>query len=269
MAVEKMKSAIIIAPFIKFLKFQDKALTSIAMRGMKWRGHAKYPIHPKHLFDDNRNQFLSSLMRSDITFLDIGSGSGSECLNALKQGARMAYGVEYNKQSIQLSHERLKEFQGKYQIFDVNLEDAKIPLEDNSVDLISFSNVLEHLHNRQGVLSELRRILKADGQMYISIPNTDTPWKKFQRAYGVDSRDDDDHKIEYSVESLNAEMAAAGLKIVTDLHPIVPSLPVNGAIAVTAILSPKPYRRLQQWKHHFTQTHPQHSIGWYFLVKPV
>lgn len=254
---------------IKGLKYQDKRLTGLAMRLMKWFGRAPHPIHPKHLYDDNRNQFLTTLMQQGAVFLDIGSGSGSECLNALKKGASKAYGAEYNKSSIIVAHGRLADYKGQYDIFDLNLEDAKIPLADASVDLISFSNVLEHLHNRQGVLAELRRMLKPDGQMYISIPNTNTPWKIFQRAHHVDSRDDDDHKIEYSVESLTAEMTQAGLKIVTELHPIVPSLPINGIIALTAPFSPRLYRYLQQWKHHFTQKHPQHSVGWYFLVKPL
>lgn len=255
--------------FIKFLKFQDKRLTGLAMRAMVWVRHSTRPIHPKHLFDDKRNIFLSSMMKPNITFLDVGSGSGSECLNALKSGADMVYGVEYNTQSVQLSHERLISYKGKYQIFSIDLEDAKIPIENTSVDLISFSNVLEHLHNRQGVLTELRRILKPDGKMYISIPNTNTPWKMMQRKYGVDSRDDEDHKIEYSPETLQQEMKMAGLKIVTQLHPIVPSLPINGLISLTAVFSPQLYRFLQNWKHGFVQKYPKHSIGWYFMVEPL
>ena len=259
----------VMRPLIKFLKYQDKRLTGLAMRAMKWQGRAKHPIHPKHLFDGQRNLFLHSLIKPGTVFLDIGSGSGSECLMALKKGAAKAYGVEYNKSSILLSHERLAEYKGQYEIFDLNLEATNIPLPDGSVDFISFSNVLEHLHKRREVLTELRRILKADGQMYISIPNTDTPWKKFQRRHGVDSRDDEDHKIEYSVETLQAEMQAAGFKIEGKLHPIVPSLPVNGVIAMTAVASPKVYRYLQKWKHGFTEKHPEHSIGWYFIVKPL
>lgn len=254
---------------IKFLKYQDKRLTGLAMRAMVWVGHSTRPIHPKHLFDDNRNIFLLSLMKPHIVFLDVGSGSGSECLNALKSGADIVYGVEYNSKSVELSHERLKLYKGKYDIFCINLEDAKIPIETASVDLISFSNVLEHLYKRQDILQELRRILKPDGKMYISIPNTNTPWKMMQRKYGVDSRDDEDHKIEYSHETLQLEMKMAGLKIVSQLYPIVPSLPINGLIALTAVLSPRFYRFLQNWKHDFAQKHPKHSIGWYFMVEPL
>jgi SAM-dependent methyltransferase len=255
--------------FIRFLKFQDKRLTGMAMRAMVWMRHSTRPIHPKHLFDDKRNLFLSSIMKPNIIFLDVGSGSGSECLNALNLGADMVYGVEYNSKSVELSNERLAPYKGKYQIFSIDLEEAKIPLENASVDLISFSNVLEHLHNRQGVLMELCRILKPDGKMYISIPNTNTPWKMMQRKYGVDSRDDEDHKIEYSPETLQQEMKMAGLEIVSQLYPIVPSLPINGLIALTAVLSPRFYRFLQNWKHDFAQKHPKHSIGWYFMVEPL
>lgn len=262
-------SSAVMNPVIRFLKYQDKRLTGLSMRAMKWLGYAKHPIHPKHLFDDQRNRFLASLVKPGMVFLDIGSGSGSECLNALKSGASQVYGVEYNKSSIILSHERLADYKGQYEIFDLNLELASIPLPDHSVDLISFSNVLEHLNNRQAILTELRRILKADGQMYISIPNTNTPWKLFQRKFGVDSRDDEDHKVEYSVESLNEELANAGLKVTGDLHPIVPSLPVNGLIAMSAVISPRLYRYFQHWKHKFVEKHPKHSVGWYFLTRGI
>ena len=260
---------IFLRPAIRLLKLQDKKLTGLAMRAMKWMGHSERPIHPKHLYDDHRNAFLNSLMKPGMVFLDVGSGSGSECLNALNIGAAFAYGIEINKASITLSHSRLKEHAGKFEILELNLEEAKLPLVDNSIDLISFSNVLEHLHNRQGILKELRRVLKPGGQLYISIPNTNTPWKQLQRAYGLDSRDDEDHKIEYSRETLADEMARAGFEITTDLHPIVPSLPVNGLIALTAPLSPKLYQHLQNWKHDFTIARPQHSIGWYFLAAPL
>jgi SAM-dependent methyltransferase len=200
----------LLKPIVRALKWQDKKLTSISMRAMQWTGRSDKPIHPKHLYDDGRNAHLQDLFKSGHIFLDVGSGSGSDCLAALQKGASYAYGIERISSSIEISKNRLREFKGKFEIFDLNLEDAKIPLPDASVDLINFSNVLEHIVNRVPLLQELQRILKPDGVMHISIPNADTPWKKLQRKVGLDSRDDTDHKIEYTKEGLNKKWRMRG-----------------------------------------------------------
>ena len=82
----------------------------------------------------------------------------------------------------------------------------------------------------------------------------------------MDSRDDSDHKIEYSRESIEQEIKGAGLSIDSDLYPIIPSFPWNGLIAFSAVLSPALYRSLQQWKYNYAKQHPDSSIGWTFRV---
>ncbi len=257
----------LIKTLIRFLKWQDKKLTSLSMRAMKWTGRSDRAIHPKHLYDDNRNASLHKLFFHGMVFLDIGSGSGSDLLYALEKGASHVYGAEKDQNAIAISHDRMKDYAGKYTIFECDLEKAKIDIPDNSVDIINFSNVLEHLHNREGILAELQRVLKPDGRLYISIPNTNTPWKKWQRAHGIDSRDDEDHKIEYSEETLQEELEAASLMIATPLHPLVPSLPIHGPLSLTAVISPKLYKASQNWKIRYAKENPEHSVGWHFLAQ--
>ena len=187
---------------VSFLKWQDKKLASLAIRAMGFLRRSPYPIHPKHLYDDNRNKGLLRLFFDGMIFLDVGSGTGSDCLGAIRSGAQYVYGIEKNSDLIRICNERLQAEASNYQIIQCDLEIGNIRIPDNSVDVINFSNVLEHLNNRVCVLKELCRILKPNGSIYISIPNADTPWKKWQRSCGQDSRDDEDHKIEYSKESI-------------------------------------------------------------------
>ncbi len=203
-------------------------------------------------------------MKPGIRFLDIGSGSGSECIEAAKQGAETSVGIEYNPESVQLARARAKEQNVTIDIHPLDLEIASLPFEDGFFDLINFSNVLEHLHNRMAILRELKRVKKNNAPIVISIPNTNTSWKKRLRAAGLDSRDDRDHKIEYSKASLREELQQAGLNITSELHPIVPSFPWHGIISLSAALSPALFTRLQQWKHGYAQRHPEESIGWTF-----
>lgn len=252
---------------ISLLKWFDKKCTSFSMRAMKWTGRHDKAIHPKHLYDTQRNIFLHDRMEQDIVFLDIGCGAGSDCLQALKHGAAKIYGIDIKRDSLAVARGRLASYEGRFELLAHDLETAQLPLPDQSVDLINFSNVLEHLHNRQGVLAELCRILKPGGVIYISIPNRNTPWKKLQRKHGVDSRDDPDHKIEYDEKTLTEELKQASLVITTPLHTVIPSLPINGVFSLTAIINKRIYQALQKWKLNYAAAHPHHSVGWYFLAE--
>ncbi len=53
----------------------------------------------------------------------------------------------------------------------INCDLEKIPLKDNSVDIISLRMVAEHLENPEEVLKELSRILKIGGKLMIYTPN--------------------------------------------------------------------------------------------------
>ncbi|WP_339136378.1 MAG: class I SAM-dependent methyltransferase [Candidatus Electrothrix sp. GW3-4] len=250
-----------------FLKHQDYMLGLWVCKAMQWRGFSSHPIHPKHLFDVQRSEFLHGLFQPRIRFLDLGAGVGTDCLLAADKGAIFSVGLEGNWRSIQTGVERAKKKKSTAEFLQINLEQGLLPFADESFDLINFSNVLEHLHNRAGILSELKRVKKKDGLGVISVPNANTSWKKKLKAAGLDPRDDPDHKIEYSQKSLAEELHAAGLSICSELMPIIPSFPWNGLIAMSAALSPVLYKRLQQAKREYVLAHPDESIGWVFTVK--
>ncbi len=117
------------------------------------------------------------------------------------------------------------------------------------------------------MLGEIKRVKKPDGMVIISVPNSETSWKKRLASAGLDSMDDPDHKIEYSKESLFHEMEESGLSISSELMPIIPSFPWNGIIAMSAALSPKLYKRLQKEKRKYVKINPDESLGWVFTVK--
>ncbi|MFC1830911.1 class I SAM-dependent methyltransferase [Thermodesulfobacteriota bacterium] len=251
----------------QFLQYQDYMLGVWSCRAMQLRGFSSRPVHPKHLFDEKRAVMLHELFSPGIMFLDLGSGVGSDCLAACDAGAALAVGLEGNLESIRTAIIRSREKGSGVHFMKLDLEQGSLPFANNCFDLVNFSNVLEHLHNRNGILKELKRVKKEDGVGVISIPNADTSWKKKLRAAGLDSMDDPDHKIEYTKKSLAEELGAADLAIESKLMPIIPSFPWNGLIAMSAAVSPKIYRRLQSWKRAYVETRPVESIGWVFVVK--
>jgi SAM-dependent methyltransferase len=252
-----------------FLKEQNRELERLACHAMQWRGLADSPLHPKHLFDEDRTALCRQHFRSGMSFLDLGSGAGTECIAAARAGAIRVVGIE-NDYRNHLHAVRRAEKAGvdvKVEFILHNLEDTPLPIDSKTFDLVNMSNVLEHLTCRVAVLSELRRVMSENGVAVISVPNADTSWKKALRSNGLDSRDDDDHKIEYTKDLLVAELREAGLEITSPLLPIVPSFPWHGLIALSAVFSPNLYRRLQRYKYRFVARHPQESIGWTFLAR--
>ena len=254
---------------ILFLKYQDKLFAKTAIISMKLLGRNKYPIHPKHLYDFNRNKMLINNLEKNIKgkFLDIGSGNGTELIRAAKLGWD-AYGIENNENSIKVFNERNKnKFFNNINIYIHNLEIIPLPIDSNSINLINFSNVLEHIKKKKNILLEIKRVLINDGKCIISIPNKETFWKKLQRFVGIDSRDDIDHKIEYTKDELYKELSDAGLFISSKLHPIIISSPFDGLLSLTSIISPKLYQYTQAMKRRIVKDNINQSIGWVFEVK--
>lgn len=64
-------------------------------------------------------------------------------------------------------HEKIKDVD----VYTVNLETQKLPLEKNSVDLIIFTEVLEHLVNPTLVMSEIQRVLKPKARLILTTPS--------------------------------------------------------------------------------------------------
>jgi len=52
----------------------------------------------------------------------------------------------------------------------LNLEDAKLPFDNNEISFIQAKHVLEHVINLSGLMKEFHRILHADGILYIKVP---------------------------------------------------------------------------------------------------
>lgn len=58
-----------------------------------------------------------------------------------------------------------------FKAFRINLNIDELPLENNSVDLVTAFEVLEHLWNKDKVLEEVYRVLRPEGLFIVSTPN--------------------------------------------------------------------------------------------------
>ncbi len=94
--------------------------------------------------------------------LDIGSGTGNLILRIQQ---------EYNVQSSACDYtdEFMKLKDVNVDILDLN--DGKLPYHDNAFDLVTFTEVAEHLENYRAIIREINRVLKIGGVLVITTPN--------------------------------------------------------------------------------------------------
>tara|TARA_B100000073_G_scaffold118752_1_gene96119 strand:- start:720 stop:1538 length:819 start_codon:yes stop_codon:yes gene_type:complete len=260
----------VIAPLrklIALLKKSDDIFQNIAIRSMKSLGRSRVPIHPKHLYDNKRTSILyeQATQFSPGVFVDLGCGSGSDVKKLSLLGWR-SIGIDYTEDNLNSSTRLNDSLDSKTSIFNHNLEFTPYPVESATAQVVSFINVIEHLHNRQGALQEIHRILAPDGICIISAPNSDTFWKRLQRFVGIDSRDDIDHKIEYTKSELLNEIDSSNLRLISPLIGTVPSFPFHGILALTAVIHPTLYRASQKFKYFLVKCSLVDTVGWIFIV---
>lgn len=142
--------------------------------------------------------------RGEGRFLDVGCGGGSY-LHRLQQWGWDVYGVEPSSAgAAQARSLGLHVFQGELQ---------EAGFAESFFDVVRLNHVLEHLTDPRRTLIEIRRILKPEGVVYISIPNTRSLnfWIFRENWYGLDAPR---HAISYCPKALEFLCDASGFEIV-------------------------------------------------------
>ena len=96
------------------------------------------------------------------TLLDIGAGTGLF--------VRVAHERNYHPVALELHRENVERLRNDgYQVIDRPLEAADIP--DQSFDLVTLWEVLEHIVDPKPLLSRVHQLLKTNGLLFILVPN--------------------------------------------------------------------------------------------------
>jgi 2-polyprenyl-3-methyl-5-hydroxy-6-metoxy-1,4-benzoquinol methylase len=106
--------------------------------------------------------------------LDIGCGTG-ELLNYFKNNKWEVSGVEPN--------DTARAFANKKFNIDISKEEALEVLPPNNFDVISMWHVLEHVSDLHNRLSQISKLLKKEGTIFIALPNLNSPDSKKYKEY--------------------------------------------------------------------------------------
>jgi len=161
-------------------------------------------IHPKHRLMKYHLFFVNNINSGD-SVLDIGCGNGYLTYDVSKK-AKKVVAVDLDRKNIELAKKKCFRQNITYLVGD----GTRLNLEEK-FDVVVLSNILEHIEDRSGFLS---RIYPFVDKFLIRVPMVNRDWLTYyKKELGCNYFLDPTHKIEYTLETFEKEMAEAGLKV--------------------------------------------------------
>jgi len=135
-----------------------------------WRSDVYYQMAKKGSQDNGHPGMvlLKSIAKKSEKILDFGCGEGTR-LNWAAQHKKESLGLDISQKGIELARKKYPKLNFK----KADLE--KVPLKDESFDLVYSAYVLEHLQSPEKVLKEALRLLKPNGYLLLIAPNYGAP----------------------------------------------------------------------------------------------
>lgn len=145
----------------KSSRVTDKSIKDTGERMVPAYSQGKI-VYGEHMV---RYQSILPLVKNKVV-LDIASGSGYGSAH-LSRTAKHVYGVDISREAIQYAQ---KNYGSKLIDFMVG-DGVKIPLKDNSVDVVVTFETIEHIEKYDQFMKEVKRVLKDKGLLILSTPN--------------------------------------------------------------------------------------------------
>lgn len=106
--------------------------------------------------------FCGQQEQGELDHLDVGAGQG-QLISRLRDRFRVtSRACDYHSDRFHLLD---------VEMLDVNLNNEPLPYPDNSFDIVTCSEVVEHLENYRRLIAEMYRVLRKDGLVVITTPN--------------------------------------------------------------------------------------------------
>jgi ubiquinone/menaquinone biosynthesis C-methylase UbiE len=153
-----------------------------------------------HWWHISKRKTIISLMRQSLTernptILDIGCGTGKNVEEFTRLGR--SYGLDISKEAIKFCQNRgLK---------NVSLgRSENLPYSNSKFSAVTLLDVLEHI-NEKPSLREVRRVLKKNGYLFITVPSYQFLWSRWDEVLH--------HKRRYTQKKLRKALEQNGFKI--------------------------------------------------------
>lgn len=161
-------------------------------------------LHPKHRVTDLHECFVREVNATDRV-IDIGCGYG-QIANALAGVAAHVTGVDRRADAIARARATFERPNLAFRVGDL----ADLP-DEPVYDVVVLSNVLEHVRERARFLARCRTLAP---RLLVRVPAIDRDWLvPYRRELGLEWRLHPDHDIEYTEQTLLAELESAGFRV--------------------------------------------------------
>ncbi len=153
--------------------------------------------------------FIVSQTKAQGNLLDVGAGVGA-FVNTMQQQGWQCTGIEPDEGARTNAK----------QLFGLTLQPVSRlkSLSAQQFDAITLWHVLEHVHQLHDYMESLKKLLAADGKMFIAVPNYQSLDANIYRPYWA-AYDVPRHLYHFSPRSMEALMNKHGLRI-TDKKPM-------------------------------------------------
>jgi len=153
--------------------------------------------------------------------LDVGCGEGRHSFRACEQTSCTVCALDADEANLTKTNYvfNLMDAEGKCRgrLFSLKGDATKLPLKDAYFDRVICSEVLEHIPNDHQAVRELKRVLKDDGRLAISVPTyfSESIYWKLSREY---SRQPGGHVRKYRAREITALLQEHGFHIYATRH---------------------------------------------------
>jgi SAM-dependent methyltransferase len=163
-----------------------------------------YELEETHWWFAGRRRIIASFVEEICRqigearprILDVGCGTGANLAMLKRYGD--AEGVDVSQEAVDFCYRR--------GLTHVRRSAAEsLPYADNSFDLVTALDVLEHLDDDAAALNEMRRVLRPEGYALLFVP-------AFMFLWGVQD-DVSNHRRRYTLDGLRYALRAAGFEV--------------------------------------------------------
>jgi len=172
-------------------------------------------IHPKHRIMLYKEWFLNNINKDDVV-LDVGCNTGM-MPEVMSQKSTFVYGIEIEQLHVEVARNLRQKDNIEYICADATTYDYS---ECMPVDIVTLSNVLEHIEHRVVFLKKLIKKVtwknKYNKQLLIRVPMIDREWITiYKKELGIEYRLDNTHFIEYTYVQFKNELMESGIEILS------------------------------------------------------
>ncbi len=168
-----------------------------------------YKTVRKRTLAQKRKLIISVTAKKSGSLLDVGAGTGS-FLNEMKENGWNVKGLEPDSDARSVARA----------LHNIELEESNhlFSLAGESFDAITMWHVLEHVHELNGYITQLKALLARNGKLIIAVPNYTSydaaAYKAYWAAYDVPR-----HLYHFSPKSIKMLVEKHGLKL-TAVRPM-------------------------------------------------